>query len=158
MDLGIRCVEPERLKPAQVTGVFDRLGKAGIAAWSRWQAFLGCLGFAMVPQAFALAAVGPAACGSALAALGAALGTALTAAIRLSKARQPSPRRRTPPHRRPLLSDTQASDRSGIGAWSLSTAPGSVAMTNERKPLQSKARVQLAAVTVSPREYSSKVS
>ena len=64
------------------------MGTAGAAAWSRWQAFLGCLGFALVPQALALAAVGPAACGAAPAVVGASLGTALTAAVRLPAARQ----------------------------------------------------------------------
>jgi len=49
--------------------------------WSRWQALLGCLGFALVPQAVALATVGPAACGTAPAMVGAALGIALTTAI-----------------------------------------------------------------------------
>ena len=78
------ALHPPDISLAQVIGLFDWMGAAGAAAWSRWQAFLGCLGFAVVPQALALAVAAPAAATSAApATLGAALGVALSAAIML---------------------------------------------------------------------------
>ncbi len=84
--LRIQSAEPDSPAPAQVSGSLDR--GAGAAVWSRWQALLGCLGFALVPQAVALATVGPAACGTAPALVGAVLGIALTAAIGSPTAQQ----------------------------------------------------------------------
>ena len=102
---------------AQVTGHCDRMGAMGAAAWPRWQAFLGCLGCALVPQSLALAAAAPAAWGVTSAALGAAVGVTVTAAITLPNA-QHNDTACTPLPAQP----SSATQRSGMALVSAKTA------------------------------------